>query len=114
MLVNKKAWDALSKEYQAIVQIAAADAHVEMMADYDGKNPHALKQLIAGGAQLRPFPKEVMDACYKAAQELYAETAANNANFKKIYEDYRKFMNDSNLWFRVAEAQYSNYMFSQR
>ena len=84
------------------------------MADYDGKNPHALKQLIAGGAQLRPFPKEVMDACYKAAQELYAETAANNANFKKIYEDYRKFMNDSNLWFRVAEAQYSNYMFSQR
>jgi TRAP-type mannitol/chloroaromatic compound transport system substrate-binding protein len=55
-----------------------------------------------------------MDACYKAAQELYAETAANNANFKKIYEDYRKFMNDSNLWFRVAEAQYSNYMFSQR
>ena len=114
LLVNKKAWDALSKEYQAIVQIAAADAHVEMMADYDGKNPHALKQLIAGGAQLRPFPKEVMDACYKAAQELYAETAANNANFKKIYEDYRKFMNDSNLWFRVAEAQYSNYMFSQR
>ena len=84
-----------------------------MMADYDGKNPHALKQLIAGRA-MRPFPKEVMDACYKAAQELYAETAANNANFKKIYEDYRKFMNDSNLWFRVAEAQYSNYMFSQR
>ena len=114
LLVNKKAWDALPKEYKAIVEIAAADAHIEMMADYDGKNPYALKQLIAAGAQLRPFPKEVMDACYKAAQEVYAETAANNANFKKIYEDYRKFMSDSNLWFRVAEAQFSNYMFSQR
>ena len=114
VLVNKKAWDSLPKEYQAIVQIAAADAHVEMMADYDGKNPTALKQLIAGGAQLRPFPKEVMDACYKAALQLYEETSAANPTFKKIYDDYRKFMADSNLWFRVAEAQYSNYMYSQR
>ncbi len=114
VLVNKKAWDSLPKEYQAIVQIAAADAHVEMMADYDGKNPTALKQLIAGGAQLRPFPKEVMDACYKAALQLYEETSAANPTFKKIYDDYRKFMNDSNLWFRIAEAQYSNYMYSQR
>ena len=114
LYINKKAWDSLPKEYQAIVQIAAADAHVEMMADYDGKNPTALKQLIAGGAQLRPFSKEVMDACYKAAMELYAETSAANPTFKKIYDDYRKFMADSNLWFRVAEAQYSNYMYSQR
>ena len=114
VLVNKKAWDALPKEYQAIVQIAAADAHVEMMADYDGKNPTALKQLIAGGAQLRPFPKDVMDACYKAAQDLYAETSAKNPAFKKVFEDYRKFMGDSNLWFRIAEASYSNYMYSQR
>ena len=114
VLVNKKAWDALPKEYQAIIQIAAADAHVEMMADYDGKNPTALKQLIAGGAQLKPFPKEVMDACYKAAQDLYADTAAKNPAFKKVYEDYRKFMGDSNLWFRIAEASYSNYMYSQR
>jgi len=114
VLVNKKAWDSLPKEYQAIVQIAAADAHVEMMADYDGKNPTALKQLIAGGAQLRPFPKEVMEACHKAAMQLYDETSAKNPVFKKIYEDYRKFMGDSNLWFRVAEASYSNYMYSQR
>ena len=114
LYINKKAWDSLPKEYQAIVQIAAADAHVEMMADYDGKNPTALKQLIAGGAQLRPFPKEVMDACYKAALQLYEETSAANPTFKKIYDDYRKFMNDSNLWFRIAEAQYSNYMYSQR
>ena len=28
----------------------------------------ALKRLVAGGAQLRPFPQDVMEACYKAAQ----------------------------------------------
>ena len=114
VLVNKKAWDALPKEYQAIVEIAAADAHIEMMAQYDAKNPTALKQLIAGGAQLRPFPKAVMDACYKAAQELYAETSAKNPTFAKVYEDMRKFQSDQNMWARIAEGSYSNYMASVR
>jgi pyoverdine/dityrosine biosynthesis protein Dit1 len=68
------------------------------MSAYDAKNPTALKQLVGAGAQLRPFPKEVMDACYKAAQELFAETSAKNPEFKKIYDDYKKFMADENLW----------------
>ncbi|MFC5301530.1 TRAP transporter substrate-binding protein [Azospira restricta] len=114
VLVNKKAWDALPKEYQAILEIAAADAHVEMMAEYDAKNPTALKQLIAGGAQLRPFPKDVMDACYKAAQELYAETSAKNATFKKVYDDMKKFQADQVLWGRIAEGTYHNFMASVR
>jgi TRAP-type mannitol/chloroaromatic compound transport system substrate-binding protein len=43
-----------------------------------------------------------MDACYKAAMELYAETSAKNAEFKKVYDDYKKFMDDQNLWMRIA------------
>lgn len=81
-----------------------------MMAEYDAKNPTALKQLVGAGTQLRPFPKEVMDACYKAAVEVYAETSAKNPEFKKIYDDYKKFQADQNLWFRIAEGSYANYM----
>ena len=82
--INKQKFDSLPKEYQAILQAACADAHVDMMAKYDAKNPTALKQLIGAGTQLRQFPKPVMDACYKAAQEVYAETAAKNPEFKKV------------------------------
>ena len=114
LLINTKAWDALPKEYKAIAEIAAADAHVEMMAQYDAKNPTALKQLIAGGAVLKPFPKDVMDASYKAAQELFAETSAKNPAFKKVFDDFKKFQADQNLWARIAEGTYANYMASQR
>jgi len=55
-----------------------------------------------------------MDACYKAAMELYAETSASNPTFKKIYDDYKKFMDDQILWMRVAEGSYNNYMHSKR
>jgi TRAP-type mannitol/chloroaromatic compound transport system substrate-binding protein len=112
--ISQKHWASLPKEYQAILELACADAHVEMMAQYDAKNPMALKQLVGAGTQLRPFPKEVLDACYKAANELYAEISAKNPAFKKVYDDFRKFQGDQNLWFRIAEGSYSNYMASAR
>jgi TRAP-type mannitol/chloroaromatic compound transport system substrate-binding protein len=112
--INAKKFAELPKEYQAVLEIACAEAHTDMMAKYDAKNPTALKQLVGSGTQLRPLPKEIMDASYKAAMELYAETSAKNADFKKVYDDYKKFMDDQNLWFRIAEASYSNYMYSKR
>ena len=51
-----------------------------------------------------------MDACYKAALELYAETSAKNAKFKKVHDHYMKFLEDQVLWFRVAEGNFDNFM----
>ena len=112
--INAQKWAELPKEYQAVVRAACADAHTEMQARYDAKNPQALRQLIASGTQLRPFPKEVMEVCYKAAMELYAEISAKNPDFKKIYTDYKKFTDEQNSWFRVAEGSYANFMFSRK
>ena len=49
---------------------ACAEACHLTAASYDALNPPALRRLIANGAQLRPFPREVMAAFYRAAQEL--------------------------------------------
>ncbi|HSQ10876.1 MAG TPA: TRAP transporter substrate-binding protein DctP, partial [Burkholderiaceae bacterium] len=76
LFVNTKAWDALTPEYKGIVEACASHAHVNMQAAYDGKNPGALKQLVAGGTKLHRFPKDVMDAAFKAAWEVYGELSA--------------------------------------
>ena len=73
IIVNQKAWDALPPEYQAALHAACGDCVANTMAKYDHLNPLGLKKLIAGGAQLRVFPKAVLDACYAAAQEQCAE-----------------------------------------
>ena len=52
LYVNSKAYDGLSAEYKAIIEAAAAYAHVDMQAKYDASNPAALKQLVAGGTKL--------------------------------------------------------------
>ena len=87
--VNKAKWNELPKTYQAILANAGQPRPTSTCRrSYDARNPAALKRLVAAGAQLRPFSQEVMDACYKAASEVYAETSAKNADFKKLYDSY--------------------------
>ncbi|UKJ74730.1 TRAP transporter substrate-binding protein [Azospirillum brasilense] len=112
LLVNQQKWEELPKPYQAALEAACFEALAIMNAKYDADNPAALKRLVAGGAQLRPFPREVMEACYKAAYELYDETAKNNPKFAKIYEPWKKFRDEEFLWFRVAENSFDNFTFT--
>ncbi len=65
---------------------------------------------MAGGAQLRPFSPEIMQACFKAAQELYAETAARTRTFKKVHDNHMAFRGDQYLWWQVAEFNMDNFM----
>nr|WP_295832118.1 TRAP transporter substrate-binding protein [uncultured Azospirillum sp.] len=112
LLVNKQQWEQLPKQYKAVLEAACFEANLTMNAKYDAENPAALKRLVGGGAQLRPFPRDVMEACYKAATELYEETAKSNPKFAKIYEQWKKFRDDEYLWFRVAENSFDNFAFT--
>jgi TRAP-type mannitol/chloroaromatic compound transport system substrate-binding protein len=112
--INIGKWNELPKNYQAIVANASAVANIWMTAKYDASNPAALKRLVAGGAQLRPFSQPIMEACYKAANEIYAETAASNADFKKLYDSLLPFRNDQYLWWQVAEYTYDTFLIRAR
>jgi TRAP-type mannitol/chloroaromatic compound transport system substrate-binding protein len=114
LYVNTKAWESLPADFKAIVEAAASHAHVEMQARYDARNPVALKQLVAAGTKLHRFSKDVMDAAFKAAMDVYAELSAKNPNWKKVYDDYSAFRRDQNLWFRFAEAGFDDFMQQQK
>ncbi|HEX5357825.1 MAG TPA: TRAP transporter substrate-binding protein [Aquabacterium sp.] len=108
--INQKAYDSLSAEYKAMIEAAASQAHVEMQARYDARNPLALKQLVAAKTQLVQFPKPVMDAAFKASMDIYSELSEKNPNWRKVYADYAKFRGDQNMWFRFTEATFDRYM----
>ena len=112
VFVNLKSWQALPKSYQAALEVACAEANIHMVARYDANNTAALRRLVSQGAQLRAFPRTVMEACHKVAHELYAELAAKHPEFNKIYEPWRKFRDEQYLWFRVAENSFDNCVYS--
>jgi TRAP-type mannitol/chloroaromatic compound transport system substrate-binding protein len=112
--INLAKWNELTPTYKSIVKTASMAAHEWMQAKYDAGNPAALKRLVGAGAQLRPFPPAVMDACLKAALELYKEVSATNEDFKKVWESTLAFRNDQYLWWQVAEYTYDTYMIRNR
>jgi TRAP-type mannitol/chloroaromatic compound transport system substrate-binding protein len=114
LFTNLDKWNALPKSYQAALRNAAALANTTMMARYDVLNPNALKRLVGSGAQLRPFSESVLDACFKAANEVYAEQSAKNANFKTVYEHMKAFRADAYLWQQISENTYDTYMMIQQ
>jgi len=113
-MVNTAKWAELPKQYQSIVMTACEAANCDMMAKYDAVNPAALKKLAAGGAKLRPFPQDVMEASFKAAKETYDDVIATNAAFKKIYDSMTAFRADQYLWAQVAEHTYDTFMMGQQ
>lgn len=114
LFVSLKAMNALPPDYRAALQAAAAEANQWMTARYDIENPPALRRLVAAGAQLRQFPRPVMDACFKAAEELYREMGQQSPAFRKIYEPWAKFRDEQILWARLCEMPFDNYMASIR
>jgi TRAP-type mannitol/chloroaromatic compound transport system substrate-binding protein len=112
--INTSKWASLPKSYQAIMTAAAGYANVEMQAKYDARNPAALRKLLNSGTELRPFTEATMDACLKASNEVNAETAAVNADFKKIYEAMMNFRNEEYIWWQVGEFSFDNFMIRSR
>jgi TRAP-type mannitol/chloroaromatic compound transport system substrate-binding protein len=110
--INIKEWEKLPALYKAAVETASYECHVTMQAAYDTKNPSALARLIKNGAKLHTFSKAIMDEAYKISTAVMEEEAARNAKFKKVYEPWKRFRQDQNMWASVSEQTMQNYLIS--
>jgi TRAP-type mannitol/chloroaromatic compound transport system substrate-binding protein len=108
--VNKEAWAKLPADYKAMWEAAAYEANITMMAEYDHKNPAALRSLVQQGVKLKAYSNEILEAAYNAAVQLYADESAKNPHFKKIYDDYLKYQKTQDQWFSVAEARMDSFL----
>ena len=108
--ISKQKWEALPERYRIAVQAVCVEQEQAIINNYDARNGAALRRLLALGVELRTFPREVLSAAYKENLAVLDETAAKNADFRKILEHYMAFRKDALLWFRVAEANYDNFV----
>ena len=111
LIVNQRAYEALPALYKAALEVACAEADSDMLARYDHLNPQALRRLVAAGAQLRPWPREILQAAWTEANAMYDELSGKSERFKKIWTAYRAYRDEEYQWFRVAESSFDNFAF---
>jgi len=113
-IFNMAKWNELPKHYQAALLTASHEAWGWVLGKYDAGNPAALKRLLASGAQLRGFPQDVMEASFKAANDIYADISKTNPLFKKMHDSVVAFRTESYQWMQVAELSYDTFIMRSR
>jgi TRAP-type mannitol/chloroaromatic compound transport system substrate-binding protein len=113
-IINLTKWNELPKHYQALIISVSNDTWEWVLSKYDAVNAPALKRLVGQGAQIRAFTPEVMEACYKAANEIYADLSKTNPHFQKLYDSLVPFRNESYAWFQVAELGFDSFQMRMR
>jgi len=112
--INRDEWAKLPSDYQAALASSAAEANIDMLAEYDKKNPAALESLLADGVNLRPFPQDVMLEAERISKDMMSASAAADPAYRKIYEDYIGWQKQSNRWMRTAEHTYASFAFREK
>jgi TRAP-type mannitol/chloroaromatic compound transport system substrate-binding protein len=110
-IVGTAKWNELPQAYKEAFEAACAEANQDMLAKYDAYNMQALRRLLSAGVQLRFWSPEIMKALQTATNEAFAETAARDANFKRVHAAWKTFKDEQVLWNSVndgAAAQFLN------
>lgn len=107
LTVNKRAWDSLSADLQAIITHAAESENVLMLSEMEQKNMSALKDLQArDDIEIHRFPDDVLARLQAMTNETLAEEAAANPAFKRIYKAYQTFRQQDDAWTAISERSY--------
>ena len=110
---NQAQFDGLPPAYKAVFEAACAEANMWCLSKYDAENPDALRRVVAQGAQLKAFPRDMLEQAYKQSFALYGEIATQNPKFKKIYESWLAFRDKEFTWFKVGELPFDYFVYSQ-
>jgi TRAP-type mannitol/chloroaromatic compound transport system substrate-binding protein len=108
LIVNKKAWDSLPEDLQAIVEAAAAQANVKMLAEFEAGNARFLKEVQENPkVSLRQFPPDVLRTFHTSVQEVLQEKSAQSDDFSKVYQAFSDFQRQIREWHTFSEREYN-------
>ena len=113
-IINEKKWLELPPQYRAALETACIEVNTRIVADYDAKNPAALRRLVANGTKLKPFSKDILQECEKISFQLYAEFSEKSPHWKRMYPQWKKFRDEEYLWFRFAEYSFDSYTLNSK
>ena len=107
--INKKAWDELPKDLQAVVTNAALTCHLMAHMHSEAKNAEALKDLVDNqGVKIEKVPVEVQQALYAATRDFIRDTAAKDPLTKKVNNSYWKFKKNHDEWQNASETPFQS------
>jgi TRAP-type mannitol/chloroaromatic compound transport system substrate-binding protein len=108
-LVNQQAFETLTPDLQAAVEIACQAATTDMQAEFTARNGIALQQLKdEHGVDVRPLPDEVIGRLRELSVEVLEEIAGNDDLAGRVYASMKLYAETTREWTRISEHSFLN------
>ncbi len=91
LLFNKRKFDALPKEVQAIIKYAAEASSADMSWKAQDRYSKDLAAIKARGVKVTPTPKPILDAQLKAWDAVIQKLSAADPFFKKVVDSQKAY-----------------------
>jgi TRAP-type mannitol/chloroaromatic compound transport system substrate-binding protein len=108
LLVNKRAYEALPADLQAIVEVAARSLNQSVLDEYVARNASSYRELVdRHKVDVRPLPPAVLDGLRELSREVVEELAASDPMAARVYESQKAFMVDVARYHAISEEAYT-------
>jgi TRAP-type mannitol/chloroaromatic compound transport system substrate-binding protein len=99
LMMNQKAYDALSKQNKAILHAALNDAILHTFVESEAKQFSAMAEMRdKHGVKVRRWSDKDLAVFEKAWQDVVAEESAKDPIFKKVADSYFSFRKNYLIW----------------
>jgi TRAP-type mannitol/chloroaromatic compound transport system substrate-binding protein len=98
LMIHLPRWQELSDTHRAQIEVACRASILDNLALAEASQFRALQELQSKGVQLHRWSPEMLAAFEAAWQEVAAEQAAQDADFKRAWESLQTFRADYKIW----------------
>ena len=98
LMIHLPRWQELSDTHRAQIEVACRASIVDNLALAEASQFKALQELQGKGVQLHRWPPEMLAAFESAWQEVAAEQAAEDPDFKRAWDSLQAFRADYKIW----------------
>ena len=106
LLMNKKAFQALPKSYQKLLELGLGESVMATYAETEWRNPDAMNENVAKyGVKNKRWTDEQLAVFERAWNEVVKEQSAKDPLFKKVADNFYAFRERYRVW---GEAQQLN------
>ena len=103
-MINLDAWNKLPETLKVIVKTAAQAVNQDLLDEYTAMNNKALQELVSKyGVNLLPLPEGVLKEFKDISETVLDELAAEDTEFKKVYEHFKEFKNNVTNYHNISE-----------
>ncbi|RTQ98933.1 TRAP transporter substrate-binding protein [Halomonas nitroreducens] len=102
MLINKEEWESASASQKALVEASCTAAVTRGLAEGEYKNGEVLAGFQESGVTAQQIPDEVLRELKDVTDEVLAEEAANDEDFRRVYESQQAFQESYSVWDKRA------------